>query len=108
MKCHAFDMMGKKITTKNNLLWTACTMFIPSIIAFVYPSVNDWVSLLGAFCMATLLIGLPGVIGLYIFKQKGKKLQFVLILIWVIFWIGISYTSAVLTALKMIGVLKLE
>ena len=108
MKCHVFDMMGKKITAKNNMLWTLCTMFIPSIIAFVYPQVNDWVSLLGAFCMATLLIGLPGIIGMSIFRQKGKTLQYVLILCWVIFWICLSYTSAVLTALKMFGVLNLE
>lgn len=108
MKCHVFDMMGKKITAKNNMLWTACTMFIPSIIAFVYPKVNDWVNLLGAFCMATLLIGFPGIIGMNILKQKGKTLQYVLILCWVVFWICISYTSGILTLLKMIGVILVE
>lgn len=108
MKCHVFDMMGKEINSKNNILWTVCTMFIPSICAFVYPAVNDWVSLLGAFCMATLLIGLPGIVGMAIFKEKGKTLQYVLILCWVVFWLVISYTSAVLTALKMVGVINLE
>ena len=104
MKCHIFDMMGKKITWKRNVIWTLVTMQIPSFIAFSYPAVNDWVSLLGAFCMATLLILLPGVIGMIIYKKRGENCKFALILIWVIVWISISYTSGILTLLKMVGI----
>jgi len=106
-KCHVFDMLGKNITWKRNVIWTVSTMFVPSLLGFVYPAVNDWVSLLGAFCMSSLMILFPGVMGYQLYNKKGEKFKARMIMVWTVVWVGISYTSAVLTILKMIGVLKI-
>lgn len=45
LKNQVFMMLNKKITWKTNVLWTISLMYIPSLVAFVYPEVNDWVSL---------------------------------------------------------------
>ena len=45
LKTLLFEMVSKKISWKRNVIFTTSFMFMPALIAFVYPDVNDWVSL---------------------------------------------------------------
>ena len=108
LKTLLFEMTGKQITWKRNVIFTTSFMFIPALIAFVYPDVNDWVSLQGSLCMASLGFLFPGLMGIKMYCGKGNKLAVILIAIWCSIMVTISYASAFVTICKMIGVLHPE
>lgn len=108
LKLHVFDMAGKPITWKRNVLWTMATCYIPSLIAWIYPSVNDWVSLLGAFCMTTLMIGFPAAMGIIHYKKQKAWVAVCAVSVWLVLWMLIGYSSAILTIMKMIGLVTVN
>lgn len=108
LKCHVFDMMNKEITWKRNVIWTMATCYIPSLIAWIYPSVNDWVSLLGAFCMTTLMIVFPAWMGIKHYRRRRAWVAVGFIAAWLVVWVIIGYSSALLTIMKMIGVVTVK
>merc|ERR1712232_142878 len=66
-------MMDRELTWKANVIFTIAFMYVPSLVAFVYPDVNDWVCLLGAFCNSTLGVLFPALIGYKYWTLKLKK-----------------------------------
>lgn len=40
-----FEITEKELTWKRNVIFSTCLMFVPTLIAYVYPNVNDWVGL---------------------------------------------------------------
>jgi hypothetical protein len=108
LKLHVFDMAGKPITWKRNVLWTMATCYIPSLIAWVYPDVNDWVSLLGAFCMTTLMIAFPAAMGILYYRKRKAWVAVCAVSAWLVLWVLVGYSSAILTIMKMIGLVTVN
>jgi len=46
---------------------------LPSAIGFVYPAVNDWIGLIGAFCMTSLGTTFPAMMMLREMKGGSTK-----------------------------------
>jgi hypothetical protein len=103
-KKHFFDMLGRDLTRRANIIFTIVFMFIPSIIAFVYPSVLDWIGLCGAFCNSTLGVGFPALMGWKYYRQVKKNKQAYAVALWGVTVQSIFYVSAGLTLFKMFGV----
>jgi len=59
MKNQFFKINGWELTTKRNLLYVFLSMFLPGMVAYIYPGVTDWLSLLGAVCQTTLGLVFP-------------------------------------------------
>jgi len=106
MKAQFFSTLNKKITVKANYIYTFTVLLIPAFIAFVYPSVSDWIGLVGAFCMTTLTCTLPALMTVTVMKKKGKSgMKMYLIGAWGLFFTIIGYTSGVAVLLKMLHVI---
>jgi len=73
IKKHFFYMIDREITHKANIFFTFTLMYLPSLIAFVYPQVNDWVSLLGAFCNSTLGVLFPALMGYKFYGSMANR-----------------------------------
>lgn len=103
-KKHFFDMLGRDLTKRANIIFTLAFMFIPSIIAFVYPDVLDWVGLCGAFCNSTLGVGFPALMGWKYYRQVKKNRQAYAVALWGVTVQSVFYVAAGLTLFKMFGV----
>lgn len=108
LKVQVFMMMNKKLTWKTNVIWTVGVMYIPCLVAYVYPSVNDWVSLMGAFCMTSLANLLPAMLSYKIYKEEGKNFKAAMIVVWATIFCFIGYSSTILTLLKMTQLMKFD
>lgn len=102
-KKHFFDMLGRELTKKANIIFTVCFMFLPCIIAFAYPEVLDWVGLCGAFCNSSLGVGFPALMGWKYYWSKNKKPQAFAVAFWGITVQAAFYMATFLTLLKMFG-----
>jgi len=54
LKQLCFEIINKDLTWKRNVIFTVCYLYVPGLIGFAYPKVNDWVALIGGFCMSSL------------------------------------------------------
>lgn len=82
IKAQVFDFWKVKITTKKNVIFTLCFMFIPATIGWSYPQVTDWFSLIGAFSMTSLIVTIPAAMMTkeYLAEKEFKKA--ILVLCW--------------------------
>jgi len=101
-------MTNKEITWKRNVIFTTGFMLIPSLIGFVYPNVSDWVGLIGGFCMTSLGITFPAIIGLKFYWNKNQFVIVALIAMWAVVMSTLGYCSGVLTLMKMMGVIHIN
>lgn len=105
MKTQFFSILGKEISLKSNIIYTLVLLFIPSIIGFVYPAVNDWVSLLGAFCMTSIAVLFPALMTLKTWQRKKEsKFKIVLLTMWASFFVILGFSSAFSVILKMLHI----
>merc|ERR1712048_414936 len=102
-----FEIFKSKMTWKKNVIFTICYLYIPSLIGFAYPKVNDWVSLIGGFCKSSLGILMPAIMGVMYYKQKKETLKMCLVLVLGVVWCVLGYTSGMLTLGKMVGLVKI-
>lgn len=104
MKAQIFLMLGKQITWKANVIYTIVLMYIPPLIGWSYPAVNDWVSLLGAFCMTSLTVSFPGLMYLKknYFLNKKFSINVFMVGVWMVLFTCVGYVSALSTVLKML------
>lgn len=80
-------------------------MMIPPIIGFVYPGASDWISLLGAVCITTLLITIPTLMAVHNWrKEGGNKVKICITLIWGACFTVLGYIAGAFVILKMVGV----
>jgi amino acid permease len=102
LKLQVFSMLGKTLTKNYNILYTVGVLGLPSAIGFVYPAVNAWIGLIGAFCMTTLGTTYPAMMMMKEMKAAGAKKSLVLALrTWSIVFTAVGYVSAVSIVMKM-------
>jgi hypothetical protein len=102
LKLQVFSMLGKTLTKNYNILYTVGVLGLPSAIGFVYPAVNAWIGLIGAFCMTTLGTTYPAMMMMKEMKAAGARKSYVLALrTWSIVFTGVGYVSAVSIVMKM-------
>jgi len=110
LKLQLFSLVGKEITNRYNMLYTITLLFIPAAIGYVYPAVNDWIGLIGAFCMTTLGTTFPAMMTVKEMEnEKGsskKKLKIRMVKIWGFVFTTVGYVSAIAIILKMAHVTK--
>lgn len=105
IKTQVFSFFKMEMTTKKNVIFTLCFMFLPVVIGWSYPQVTDWFSIIGAFSMTALIITIPSTMMAkeYYLEKEFKKLT--LILCWGIPNTVLGLMATVSVFLKMIGYL---
>jgi len=82
-------------------------MFVPGMIGYVYPAVNDWVGLVGSVCMTSLGCTFPSIM---IIKEmrlnEEKKWKIYCVMVWGLVFTTLGYTSGLFTILKMVHVIS--
>jgi len=105
LKVQVFNIASKQITKKNNIVYVLALLLIPGFIGYVYPSVNSFMNLIGAFCMTALGFTFP-----YLMAVKEMQIQNVAkwkinaVRIWGIFFSFLGFASTVMIVLNMGGV----
>ena len=101
-----FEMFKKDINSKiKNFSFTITFMLIPPIIAFIYPAAGDWISLLGAVCMTSLLITIPSLMAIKNWRLTGNnKGKICMTIVWAGFFTLMGYMAGLFVVLKMTGV----
>lgn len=105
LKVQIFNIASKQITNRNNLVYVLSLLTVPGIIGFVYPSVNSWIGLIGAFCMTTLGFTFPALMAAKEMQiQNVQKWKINAIRLWGIVFTVLGYASTILIILDMAGV----
>lgn len=103
IKIEVLASFGMGITWKQNVIFTMCFLYVPSLIGFAYPGVSDWVSLLGSLFMTTMSVGIPGILAIMEYHKQGRKHIVALLIIWIGVNTLIGYSSGFCTIIKMLN-----
>jgi len=103
LKVQLFSLAGRKITPGNNFVYTLILLFIPAAIGYIYPAVNDWIGLIGAFCMTTLGYTIPAMLAVKEMEMEAnkKKWKIIMVKIWGLSWTIVGYVATLAIVLKM-------
>ena len=105
MKTQILTDFKCEFTTKNNHLVAAFTPLLSSLLAFFYPSVNNWISIVGSVSSTAIVIVLPALCYCKAFEMKVEyKTKIYLIKIWAAIIVIISFLCFVATILDMNGI----
>jgi len=105
LKVQIFNIASKQITKKNNIAYVLALLLIPGFIGYVYPSVNSFMNLIGAFCMTALGFTFPALMAVKEMQiQNVAKWKINAVRVWGWFFSFLGFASTVMIVLNMGGV----
>ena len=105
LKVQVFNIASKQITKKNNLFYVLALLLIPGFIGHVYPSVNSFMNLIGAFCMTALGFTFPALMAVKEMQiQNVQKWKINVVRVWGLVFSLLGFASTVMIILNMGGV----
>jgi len=105
LKVQVFNIASKQITKKNNLFYVLALLLVPGFIGYVYPSVNSFMNLIGAFCMTSLGFTFPALMAVKEMQiQNVAKWKINAVRFWGLFFSFLGFASTIMIILNMGGV----
>merc|ERR1712183_408842 len=105
LKVQVFNIASKQITKKNNLFYVLALLLVPGFIGYVYPSVNSFMNLIGAFCMTALGFTFPALMAVKEMQvQNVAKWKINSVRFWGLFFSFLGFASTIMIILNMGGV----
>jgi amino acid permease len=92
-------------TSKNHHILSALICFSSSLLAVFFPNVNNWINIVGSVSSTGIVVVLPAICYGKAFQNKNEfKTKIILVYIWAIFIVLISFLCFIATILDMAGV----
>jgi len=92
-------------STKNNHIFSFLACFFSSFLAFIYPNVNNWISIVGSVSSTAIVIVLPALCYSKAFESNPKyRLKIIFVKIWAAIIVTVSFLCFIATILDMQGI----
>ncbi len=105
MKTQLLSDLKCEDSRKNHHLFSAVTCFLSSLLAYFFPNVNNWISIVGSVSSTAIVVVLPALCYGKAFESKREyRNKIALVYIWAGIIVVISLGCFIATILDMAGI----